>query len=190
MHYVYAHYTSDTNELFYIGKGSKNRAWSTKRNKYWKRIVKKHGLNVQILLRTEDPEYAYLQESLAIAEFRPKANFLHYGRVLKTAVYLRTPEHIAYMKIRTKGVKHQWLSGKHPWVGKKHSEHTKKLNSLSRQKYKLFDVFDSNDVLVGQFSSRRDAAFALKLPHPSNISACLAGVAKSYKGYKFTLRSV
>lgn len=51
MYYTYAHYTADTNDLFYIGKGTyqekrpqPTRAASRKgRNVYWNRIVNKHG---------------------------------------------------------------------------------------------------------------------------------------------------
>lgn len=51
MYYTYAHYTADTKELFYIGKGhyrkdrpQATRAASTRgRNVYWNNIVKKHG---------------------------------------------------------------------------------------------------------------------------------------------------
>lgn len=44
IYYVYAHIRPDTNQIFYIGKGKNYRAhYFKKRNKYWKRIVKKVG---------------------------------------------------------------------------------------------------------------------------------------------------
>lgn len=47
---VYAHYTLDTNELFYIGEGSLKRSNSTShRNRWWNFKVKKHGFRVRIL---------------------------------------------------------------------------------------------------------------------------------------------
>lgn len=51
MFYVYAHYTLDTNSLFYVGKGLKQRAWSKfNRNKYWHNIAQKHGYYVKLLI--------------------------------------------------------------------------------------------------------------------------------------------
>jgi hypothetical protein len=41
--YTYAHYTADTNEIFYIGKGSRNRYRQlSNRNKWWHNKVNKH----------------------------------------------------------------------------------------------------------------------------------------------------
>ena len=48
-YYVYAHYTLDTNELFYIGKGKNSRFKSNShRNKLWHKIVNKHGIKVHV----------------------------------------------------------------------------------------------------------------------------------------------
>ena len=50
---VYAHYTTDTNELFYIGEGLPRRAYTKHgRNIYWQRKVAKHnGFIVKILAK-------------------------------------------------------------------------------------------------------------------------------------------
>lgn len=78
--YVYAHYTLDTNELFYIGKGKNKRAFSTLgRNKYWHDIVQKHNFRVEILIDTLTEDRAFIQEILAIKEFQPRANFTKGG---------------------------------------------------------------------------------------------------------------
>ena len=49
--YVYIHRKATTGEIFYVGKGTGRRAWTSKsRNVYWHRVVKKHGLVVEIVL--------------------------------------------------------------------------------------------------------------------------------------------
>lgn len=48
--YVYVHKTADTGNIFYVGKGCRNRAYSTnRRNVFWQRVVKKHGFIVEII---------------------------------------------------------------------------------------------------------------------------------------------
>lgn len=48
--YVYVHRKATTGEIFYVGKGTAGRAWTAKsRNVHWHRIVKKHGIVVEIL---------------------------------------------------------------------------------------------------------------------------------------------
>lgn len=73
MAYVYGHYKADTGELFYIGKGSGDRAWSTnarrrKTNPHWNNVVNKHGLMVRILHDKLTDEEAYAIEKQMIAE--------------------------------------------------------------------------------------------------------------------------
>lgn len=69
-YYIYGHYTADTDELFYIGKGTKKRAWSTKRTRKWKNKVKKHGLVVKLLHEHLTEEDALAKEVELIAEAR------------------------------------------------------------------------------------------------------------------------
>jgi hypothetical protein len=69
MAYVYGHYKADTGELFYIGKGTGNRAWVTKtRNSHWERVVFKHGLEIKILYDDLTEEEAFEKERELIAE--------------------------------------------------------------------------------------------------------------------------
>ena len=48
--YVYLHFTKDTNTLFYIGKGTRDRAFQKgqRRSMHWRRIVDKHGVVVKL----------------------------------------------------------------------------------------------------------------------------------------------
>ena len=69
MAYVYGHYKAYTDELFYIGKGTGNRAWSKRsRNPHWQNVVNKHGLVVKILEDGLTEEQAYEKEKQLIAE--------------------------------------------------------------------------------------------------------------------------
>lgn len=73
--YVYAHYTKDTNELFYIGKGVNFRCDSTSgRNIYWKRVVEKHGFIVKKLKQNISENLAFKYEMYFIKKFNPKCN--------------------------------------------------------------------------------------------------------------------
>lgn len=51
-HYVYIHHKKTTNEIFYVGKGKDNRAFSeNQRNKFWKNVVSKHGFIVSFVAK-------------------------------------------------------------------------------------------------------------------------------------------
>ena len=62
--YVYEHIRSDTNKVFYVGKGKGKRAYSKHhRNQYWKNIVNKVGeFTVKFLAKDLDEELALLIE--------------------------------------------------------------------------------------------------------------------------------
>jgi hypothetical protein len=69
--YTYAHYKADTKEIFYIGKGSGNRAFvKHKRSIHWNSIVDKHGLHVEILAKWETEDGALTHEKFLISTFR------------------------------------------------------------------------------------------------------------------------
>lgn len=71
-YYTYAHYTADTKELFYIGKGIRERAWATlRRGNWWNNKVNKHGGRVvKILARWDTEEEALQHEIFLIKTFR------------------------------------------------------------------------------------------------------------------------
>jgi NUMOD3 motif len=68
--YIYQHLKADTNEIFYVGKGNKKRAYSYNRGDYWKRVVAKHGLIVQIIYQDLDEETAFKLEIETIQQYR------------------------------------------------------------------------------------------------------------------------
>jgi hypothetical protein len=77
MYYTYAHYTADTKELFYIGKGTfakrgdfKRAYVSTHRNTHWNNKVNKHnGFDVKILSIWKTEKEAFDHERLLISCF-------------------------------------------------------------------------------------------------------------------------
>jgi hypothetical protein len=67
MYYVYQHKTIDTNSIFYIGKGKGKRAFTkSNRSDYWKKVVAKHGLQVEFVVKDVDEEFAFLVEAECI----------------------------------------------------------------------------------------------------------------------------
>lgn len=68
-YYVYGHYTKDSGRLFYIGKGTGNRAWrTTNRSKAWHDIVTRSGYTYKILQSNLDSNAALLLERELIIE--------------------------------------------------------------------------------------------------------------------------
>lgn len=71
MPYTYAHITSDTNKIFYIGKGSGNRLHKKDaRNQHWHNTVKKHGYYAIKLANWKTSEEAFSHEKLLISSFK------------------------------------------------------------------------------------------------------------------------
>jgi hypothetical protein len=71
MFYVYEHIRNDTNAIFYVGKGKKERAYRVNdRNEYWKNIVNKTGYTVRFVVKDVDEELAYLAEEERIDQLK------------------------------------------------------------------------------------------------------------------------
>ena len=69
--YTYAHINKETNKVFYIGKGSKNRYKSiNKRSSHWNAIVNKYGFNSEILSYWRTEKEAFDHEKLLISCFK------------------------------------------------------------------------------------------------------------------------
>lgn len=79
IYYIYIHRRLDTNEIFYVGKGKNNRAYSKKnRNNYWKNITK-DGYLVEILHKDLSESDAYLKEIELIENLKPVTNLTKGG---------------------------------------------------------------------------------------------------------------
>lgn len=70
-HYTYLHRKANTGEIFYVGKGKNDRAWSkSKRSTHWQRIANKHGIVVEIVARWSSAHDAFEHERFLIWCFR------------------------------------------------------------------------------------------------------------------------
>lgn len=70
MFYVYAH-TKPGGEIFYIGKGTRRRAWSKSgRNKYWHNVINKYGYEVTVLADELQENEAIEEEAKLIEHFK------------------------------------------------------------------------------------------------------------------------
>ena len=131
MYYVYAH-TKPDNTVFYIGKGTRGRAWSTHgRNNWWQRTVAKYGYSVMLLADGLTQEQAIEEEAQIIAHFKPfgtLVNILDRGDINPAC----NPEVAAKISIAAS----RWQLGRklpeshrqnvaknNPWRGKKRPEH-------------------------------------------------------------------
>ena len=72
MFYVYEHTRPDTNQVSYVGKGSKNRAYNKFRNNpFWKNVVNKAGgFEVKFVVANLDEELALLVEQERIDQLK------------------------------------------------------------------------------------------------------------------------
>lgn len=70
MYYTYIHRTADTGRVFYVGKGTGQRAKSRTRNIHWRRVVAKHGLMVEIVASWPSESEAFDHEKFLIWCFR------------------------------------------------------------------------------------------------------------------------
>jgi hypothetical protein len=112
IYYVYVHYTCDTKELFYVGKGKEERAYSRRsRNNMWKNISSKHGYSVEFIENNLNEEEALKLEIELISLHKPRANLTNGGQ-------------------GTSGYKHS------PETVKKRNENNKRINSTPEGKLK------------------------------------------------------
>lgn len=73
MFYVYVHRRADTNKVFYVGKGKRDRATSKQRNQYWKRIVALYGYTIEIVINGMQENKAH-QLEMELISFYGKEN--------------------------------------------------------------------------------------------------------------------
>ena len=142
-YYVYEWYIEDTNEIFYVGKGTGNRVTSMKnRNSYFKNIRKKYKCNYRILkyFRNENDAYNYeLKRGLELKEIGQAKACYVLGNLKKFIddSFLEKMEKTAFKKERTTWNKGKKMSAEYKekcrkrTLGTKQSEETKKKRSNS-----------------------------------------------------------
>lgn len=161
-YYVYYHLRKTDGSVFYVGVGSRGRAWNTnKRNKYWHRTVNKHGLVVEIVRRFQTREMAVLWERLLIA--------IH-GRVEEGGQLLN------------------FTNGGDGSEGYNHKHEDKlKMRLMKTEAYGIkCDCYDfKSRQFISSYGSLCEAARDLNI-NSSGISACVLGRIFTYKGYVFT----
>lgn len=198
-YYVYAHFTVDSNELFYIGKGTKNRAHSDRgRNKYWHNIVNKHGYKVIILINNLTEESSLIQEFLGIKQLKPKANLTKGGTGGNTTAFYSKQDlekkrvkcsrkRQLFWKNKDNKEKNEILKNAHKAVSKMWSDMdpVQKSNEQKRRSnmrsLKAVKCLNNGKI----YKSAKQAGEALKLPNAKSINRVAKGDRPHYKNFKF-----
>jgi hypothetical protein len=115
-YYTYAH-SSPKGDVFYIGKGKEDRAFTRHDRSYlWrKRILKERGIHIQILADWETEEEAYQHELFLIACFKDMgANLVNKTDGGKGPTnFMQSPEVVRQRALKLTGFKHKILSCPH-----------------------------------------------------------------------------
>lgn len=75
-YYVYEWYVNETGEVFYVGKGSKNRYKTTKReNEFFTKMLNNHNCSVRKVYTDLTEEVAFIKEIELIKHYRENTNF-------------------------------------------------------------------------------------------------------------------
>lgn len=78
MHYVYIHRKASNGDIFYVGKGSGNRAQSVApRSDWWNRVKNKHGFKHEIVKEFEHEVCALTYERIMICELRKTCDLVN-----------------------------------------------------------------------------------------------------------------
>ena len=197
--YIYEHYTLHTNKLFYIGKGCKKRAYSTKgRNIYWKRVVNKHGYRIVIKKSNLSEKLAFKYEVYYIKKLSPKCNFTK-GGVGGNTAHNYTKEQLELKVIKCSKARTNWWRYKDETFKKEHLESSRdgvrkmwaNMNPEEKSKEqsrrvkmkKTRGIFCLNNNKI--YKTAKEAALDLGINSAQNINTVARGSRSNCKGYKF-----
>lgn len=158
--YIYRHRRNDTNQIFYVGIGIKNRPYDKNgRNTYWNHVVKKHGYSVEIIAEVDTWELACELEQFLIQEYGRRdlglGNLVNLtdggegglGRICTEETKLKmslvkkgkpSPNKGKKMSEEQKVKISEAMKGDlNPFYNKNHTEETKKKMSESKKGHKL-----------------------------------------------------
>lgn len=185
VYYVYEHTRPNSDISFYVGKGTKNRAYHNYgRNEFWHRVVNKHnGFNVRFIAKDIDEELAYLIEEERIDQLkRLKIKLVNLTSGGKCPNWIRVSR-----KTRQKISKiHKNVPKSDEWKRKVSVANTGKKRTLAiRQKMSqiktkpLFCITEKK-----YFNSPKEASIYYNI-HISNITRACRGERKTAKGMEF-----
>jgi hypothetical protein len=203
MFYVYRHIRLDTNTPFYVGKGSKNRAWTTySRNKYWHNIVNKFGYSIEIIKENLEENEALTWEINLISLYKQfgycETNLTVGGE--GTSGYRHSAETKQLLRELTIGTKQSSMSNKKrsdALQGRYISQlHRSKISLALRGKKKNYkttmpycrnhEIAAYKDgIFVNSWKSIRSCAKDLNLTHPNILLRLQRKITTPYNGYTF-----
>jgi hypothetical protein len=162
MFYTYAHYTPK-GEIFYIGKGKEDRAYSTRDRGYlWReRVAEARGITIEILADWKTEEEAFSHEQLLIDCFKDMGADL----VNQTAGgsgpkgYKQSPETRAKRSLIATGYKHKIVTCPHCGTsGGNTSIHRWHFDNCSGIKlHKARVTVDGKRLFLGNYATKEEA---------------------------------
>lgn len=121
-YYVYRHYIG--NNTFYVGKGSGNRAYSTKRNTKWHEFVKDEKFNVEIVKYFDNNKDAYAYEAKLTQYYK------NLGQCEANITIGAKKDEVTKSKLSI-AVSKAVSGEKHPMFGRSHSEAARRKISMN-----------------------------------------------------------
>lgn len=184
--YTYMHIRKDSNQPFYIGKGSGNRAfWTHGRNKHWSNIAKKHGFEVTILANWENEKDAFEHEKFLIACFKNMGiglvNLTDGGDGASGQKF--SDEQKEKMSIVHKKLYADGYKNPKGMLGKKHSEETKRKMKESHAKRDR-SISDETKKKISESSKGKAGTFGHKGKKHTEAAKLKASMAR--KGVPWT----
>jgi len=166
MFYTYAHYTPK-GEIFYIGKGKEDRAYSTRDRGYlWReRVAEARGITIEILADWKTEEEAFSHEQLLIDCFKDMGadlvNQTDGGSGPKG--YKQSPETRAKKSLLLNGYKHKIVTCPHCGTsGGNTSIHRWHFNNCTgpKKQFKARITVDGKRIHLGYFATKEEAVMA------------------------------